>query len=727
MLARDGYDRYFPEKIWNLIPEVYRDEDGLALNPDVLRSIVDILANQAVVLRRSHDRLWDDAFVELCDDWAVPYIGALVGTRLVSALNQRGRRVDVAKTIYYRRRKATPRVLEELISDIAGWDGKVVEMFRRLGRTRHGLDPRPDLIPRDLAQPGWAELRNPRLTDLADGAFDVFAHTPDVRRHRGLDGRCSIPKLGFHLYRLRANFITGVDPAQGPSPTAFTVDPSGRDVPLFVPRNRSNDWEQWTSAREWQLPAPMGCRLLNDAQYRIDDALIAQLAATFALPASSVADLRSIRNIRFASEQRLRDTVSAFAAPGPIQAPAVFRALLAGALVVDCGRFNLLPAAFQAESAPGVDIAREDIVGGNLVNWAGVAPTKQLIVDPERGRMLHLGAPPAAGAGVTHWYGAAGEIGAGTYDRREAIAPPTVPLVAGGGAIPAAAFDPNGVTQIDDSRTYGPVGNVGAVGDMAVQADNQQRPYLRIEADWEFDTGPNTESTLLLEGLWVGASGAFGIVLVGDYERVVIRHATLDPGGLDAQGAAISPVDIVIRADVEELVIENSIVAAVRLGAGGLLTRLVIRDSILQSSASAMLLPLAATHLKMERVTVFGGIDVNRLYASEALITATVDVTNTQDGCFRFSAALPGSRVPHPYESHFLADTNHFFVSRRFGHPGYAVLSDAAPIVLHQGAENGSEIGAYSGLINPIKLHSVEAKVEEFAPFGLIPAFVLET
>ena len=31
------------------------------------------------MLRRSQDRLWDDEFIELCDDWAVPYIGDLVG------------------------------------------------------------------------------------------------------------------------------------------------------------------------------------------------------------------------------------------------------------------------------------------------------------------------------------------------------------------------------------------------------------------------------------------------------------------------------------------------------------------------------------------------------------------------------------------------------------------------------------------------------------------------
>src|SRR6266481_3433494 len=126
-MVNDNFQTYFTEKLWEMIPAFYREEDGLAENPGVLRAIVSILAQQAVYLRRSNDRLWDDEFIDLCDAWAVPYIADLVGTRLVSSLNPRGRRIDVAKTIYYRRRKGTLRVLEELISDIAGWDGVVVE------------------------------------------------------------------------------------------------------------------------------------------------------------------------------------------------------------------------------------------------------------------------------------------------------------------------------------------------------------------------------------------------------------------------------------------------------------------------------------------------------------------------------------------------------------------------------------------------------------------------
>src|SRR5688572_29324590 len=175
--AHDHFERYFAEKMWAMIPAAFRDDDGRAQPAGTLRGFIEVLAGQAAHLRRSIDHQWDDQFIDLCSEWAVPYISELVGTRLVSALNRRGRRVDVAKTIYYRRRKGTPRVLEELIADISGWEGKVVEEFRRLGRMRHGLDPAPGpFAGRFTGTPpgGLADLRRPRGAELTGGPFDEY-------------------------------------------------------------------------------------------------------------------------------------------------------------------------------------------------------------------------------------------------------------------------------------------------------------------------------------------------------------------------------------------------------------------------------------------------------------------------------------------------------------------------------------------------------------------------
>lgn len=730
--ARDKFEVYFAEKLWEMLPAFYRDEDGLAERPGQLRPLVEVLAEQAAVLRRSHDRLWEDQFAELCDDWAVPYLGDLVGTRLVSALNRRGRRVDVAKTIYYRRRKGTPRVLEELISDITGWDGKLVESFRRLARARHGLDPEPAPFAGAFTGTppgGFADLRRPRGAELADTPFDEFHHTPDVRRHRGgLDGRHNIPKLVFHLYRLRSTQLRRVTPGPGPTPQTRTVDPSGRDTPLFMPRNRPDDWDEWRSAREWELPAPMRCRVLGHAEYRIEEALILNLLNTTPLTPAAAAELRAFRGARFAGEARLREAVATLANSAVILNANVLLPLLAGAIVEDCGKFALLPAAFRAEPTPGTDIPRERITSANLADWTAAPPDKRLVVDPERGRLLFNGPAPAAALAVTHFYGFPGDLGAGGYDRGASLdLNVTPPTVAGGGAVTAAAVHADGVTQFDDSATYGPAADKSGIVAATIQAANQQRPYLRLGQSWALSTGANLNSTLTLEGLWVGAAGNFAVVLRGDYERVTINHSTLDPGGEDAQGNAVAPVALVVEGRVEELVVKNSIISAVRAQGAGVVVKFSACDSIIQSAAGAVAVDLPAAEVELCRVTVFGGVNVNRLHASEALITELVDVTDTQNGCFRFSAAPAGSRVPRAYESHLLEGFEHFFTSRRFGRPGYAQLSEAAPAGLLRGAEDGSEIGAFSRLLNPVKLDSLRAKIEEFAPFGLIPLFVFET
>jgi hypothetical protein len=142
-VAQDGFERYYAEKIWEWIPSTYRHEDGLADPPYILRAIVEILARQAAIARRTSDRLWEDQFIQTCDDWTVPYIGNLLGTRLVGSPNRRARRVDVARTIFYRRRKGTLIVMEALIQDITKWEGVVAESFKRLARSRHRLDPEP--------------------------------------------------------------------------------------------------------------------------------------------------------------------------------------------------------------------------------------------------------------------------------------------------------------------------------------------------------------------------------------------------------------------------------------------------------------------------------------------------------------------------------------------------------------------------------------------------------
>lgn len=141
-MADDGYVSWYQNKLWQLLPAVYRTQDATVDGvPGPLQELLNRIGAQTATLRRSIDRLWENQSIETCDDWVIPYIGDLLATRLVSCLDARAQRLDVAKTIYYRRRAGTLGLLEELVADIAGRDARAVEFFRRLGRTRHQFDP----------------------------------------------------------------------------------------------------------------------------------------------------------------------------------------------------------------------------------------------------------------------------------------------------------------------------------------------------------------------------------------------------------------------------------------------------------------------------------------------------------------------------------------------------------------------------------------------------------
>src|SRR5262252_172440 len=125
----DGYDVFYAEKLWRLLPQIYRTRDTPSTPGQAgpLREMVNRVGAQIAVVRRSIDRLWDNESIETCDDWAIPYIGDLLATRIIASADARAQRLDVANTISYRRREGTVALLEQLAADIAGRDARVVE------------------------------------------------------------------------------------------------------------------------------------------------------------------------------------------------------------------------------------------------------------------------------------------------------------------------------------------------------------------------------------------------------------------------------------------------------------------------------------------------------------------------------------------------------------------------------------------------------------------------
>ena len=749
----DRFSVYFTERLWEMIPEVYRHEDGIAGRPGVLRALVELMADQAAIVRRSHDRLWEDQYAELCNDWALPYIADLVGARLTRALDGRARRVTVAKSIHYRRRAGTLPLLEQLTVDVTGWDAAIAEQFHRLARARHLLDPRPTPYGGRVSRTmpgGWADLRVVRGAQLAGGPVDEFHYTPDVRRHLGESGRFGISKLGVHLYRLAWYEMIDVMPFdQGGG--RYSFDPAGRDIPLFAPRQSRESSSESRRIREWELAAPLSCRILGDAAYEIGESLLV-LLRNAGLSVSATNDLRKLLNVRIRSERALFDLVSGMASNATnrsaLTAPAMFAQIRDGALVADCGSAALLAAASDAPAAlrvirsPGGLVPRNEVAAANLAAWPALSLTGRTIaIDPALGRFMFLGGPlpGTTTVRVNYHYGFSGDIGAGPYERRYADEGHAAQTPTGGGALTATLLPTAAMSRIADSGTYTPVADRTGVDDMTVIAAHGQRPYVRIQSDWVLDTGAQTDSKLLLDGLWIGSrSAGNAVVLRGDYELVVINRCTLDPGNERSNGTLELPaVEFIIEGHVERLVIRHSILGPISArGANGVIERLEICDSIVQATeppfgaivVGASASAISAGEVTLHNVTILGDVAVNRLTASGAIVTGVVTVVDTQRGCFRFSSAMTGSTLPRQYESHsFETDPSFAFVSLRFGQPGFAQLSGAAPSALVSGGEDGIEMGAFAGLGTPKKREGLTAKLEEFLPFGLVPVFITQT
>jgi hypothetical protein len=195
----------------------------------------------------------------------------------------------------------------------------------------------------------------------------------------------------------------------------------------------------------------------------------------------------------------------------------------------------------------------------------------------------------------------------------------------------------------------------------------------------------------------------------------------------------IPPVALVVAGFVEKLVITRCFLSSVRLAGGGSIERIVIRDSVVHArDAGVVAIDAPTANVRMARTTLIApaiddlALRCERLDATDTLIAGRATVANTQQGCFRFSARGPGSSVPHPYESHVVTEMARLFASLRFGDWRYALLSPVAPPEIVRGAENTSEMGAFSGAIAAIKQDSLRQKVDEYMPFGRIANYIIE-
>lgn len=577
----DHYETYYADKLWNLLPATYRTEDtDIFDKPGPLREMVNRIGMQAAILRRSIDRLWEDQSIETCDDWVIAYIGDLLATRLVKSLDARGQRLNVAKTIYYRRRAGTVAILEEVAFDITGWDAKVIEFFRRLSRTRHNLDPAIG-NPAETSNPassrllqtaqglvgnftntdvgGWADLRNNYGASKAHSAFDEFFSTADFRQGKGQVGWYNIPHLGIFLWRLKSFGLAYTTPVTMQNqtcpgnctfdPTGRTVDPSKGQIGLFAAASRAFG-DQWVTPSEWQLPTPISQTLLEK-------------------------DLQ-------AEQQQV------YAMVDPNNSSIIMPNSL-GVYRKSGDSYELVPAAKPTPQNP--------------------SPTPQVNIYPDLGRFEILNPQPNEKYYITYHYGFSSLIGAGPFDRRilgepATLMPGLIAKVTGGEnelVAPLAALAPSGTIQIDDSLTYSAVSDVGnpsaGIQDVTILAQNKSRPLIRLPAPspsltaWDF-TGANDKSVLVLEGLFVSGGD---IVLRGTFKSVTLNCCTLDPGSAgdfetpptvyakSIDGRDLIPCHLWVEGEIEELNLQRCIVGPIRTRGSGVIKTLNLTDTIVQA------------------------------------------------------------------------------------------------------------------------------------------------
>ncbi|HEV3092479.1 MAG TPA: hypothetical protein VGX91_13640 [Candidatus Cybelea sp.] len=548
----DNYAIYYADKLWNLLPAVYREQDADQFFDDdgPLREMVNRIGATAAELRRSIDRLWEDQSIETCDDWVIPYIATLLDTHLVIGLDARGQRLDVANTIDYRRRKGTLSVLEQIASDITGWDAKAVEFFRRLGRTRHGLDPAigpgspagSDVALLQQAEGlvgnltgtragGFADLRNVYGAGKSRTAFDEFFHTADTRAGEGLFGWQAIPHLGIFVWRLLSLGVGPVTPvAVTKCPGCFCFDPTGRNVPLFALQRGADAFgDNWTSPSEGNLPGPISQSLLD---------------ADIALGPAGL---------------QLYPVVPPPSTPSPPSALSV-----------------------SAGVPPFIDL----VPAGNVQDG-------NVMLRPERGQFAYFASPPT-GVVATYHYGFPSLIGAGPYDRRGqmVVVPTPAPPVTfvGGGTQLTGALPHDGTVTLGDSLTYTGAGNVHVWDALTLRADNGQRPLLRLGGSAPWVIHGHSGATLALDGIFVSGGD---IVLRGNFSAVTLTCCTLDPGSAATDGAdlfqhsaderPLRPTRLWIEADVTSLSVDRCVLGPIRTRGTGTIETTTITNTILQA------------------------------------------------------------------------------------------------------------------------------------------------
>jgi hypothetical protein len=712
------------EDIYELLPPIYRIRDTEQGEP--LKALITVLAEQAQVVEEDIARLYDNWFIETCEEWVVPYIGDLLGVRGLHSVSQPtfSLRARVANTLAYRRRKGTAAMLEQLARDTTGWPAHAVEFFELLGTTQNYNHLRP----RNLITP---DLRRTDVLELLDTPFDQIAHTVDVRHIASRRGKHNIPNLGLFLWRLQDYPLTGVTAraVADPSDGRFTFSPLGLDAPLF--NSAQPEIEITHLAEEINVPGELRRRALYD-----------ELEAR----RQAFAEGKTATTLYFGPAPVLQVFVNGEA--NAVKAEEI--------LICDLSAWHIPDATKTYTLADGTKIA---------------LPIR-VAVDPMLGRMTFPTAPSVNQALVDYSYGFSGDVGGGPYDRSDSIRGfrtldgeeaflekvqwqvgvsqilPAVPnkifstmanAVAAWNQQPAGTI---GAIALLDSRTYaenltGPdkvevaegsqlmifAADLGKNQPLRAAVPKEQRPHLRGDIS-VVGTAPvksETPGELILNGLLIEGDLT---VLVGHLGSLRVDHCTLVPGhgGLNANGGN----------DELFVHVERTICGAVNLPTS--VKQLRVNESIVDGDGGAAVQAPGAL-ADLQASTFFGNVHSRMLESGNSIFMEKVSAQLRQAGCVRFCFLPDDSITPRRYRCQpDLALQNvkdaaaqeairlrikPSFTSNAYGQPDYAQLKFTVPSEITSGADDGAEMGAFYFLKQPQREANLRASLDEYLRFGL--------
>ena len=665
------------ETLFNLLPAIYRVRDTEQGGP--LQALMAVLAEQVSALEENLAQLYDDQFIETAADWAVPYIGDLIGYRALYGVTPEltSPRAEVANTIAYRRRKGTAAMLEQLARDVTGWDARAVEFFQRLATTQYMNHVRPD----NLYAP---DLRRWEPLERIGTAFDPVAHTADVRHVNRRRGKYNIPNIGIFLWRLAPCPLTR-SPALAVDATRYTFSPLGHAAPLFTdPRTEDAITHL---AEPLNVPEPIGRRVLHEqlgGYYGAGQSLFIELAA--------------------------RD------AGGKLD-PAVEPAPVLPGEIIVCDLRDVIGA------------------GGAVTGWAHTPPPAgKTAVDPILGR-LAFPVDPKKIVLVSYHYGFSAEMGGGEYERAatfDAELKPVVTIRMPGQITAALAGE--GVVEIRDSGHYEetPVINAAAGKRVELRAGNGTRPTLELGGELAISGGAEAEVTL--NGLLITGGS---LRVTGPLRRLRLRHCTLVPGPtasliVEATGVAVEIDHCILGglrvADGATVVVRDSIIDATAEDA-------IAYAGLPVAGAGLPTVPPPGGDLTLTNSTIIGKVRTRRMpLASNTIFLARlaagdgwqfpVHVDQRQQGCVRFSSVPTGSRTPrrHKCQPAATADAARVrpqFTSLRYGDPGYGQLSLRCAAEIRAGADDEAEMGAFHDLYQPQRATNLRVRLDEYLRFGL--------